>query len=189
MTSLRLFLQLKFLLACFFRVFESICIYFWVTSLLFFCRKWWCQILLHYLCWGLFTKILSVPYQTKNSKNDVISDVIMTSELIRVDSTLQCNTKLKFMTSIKIKCYWHGMMIKITQNRLGTSDETGNDVISRHLRDPKISENVRYKILFKVRRFQIQTFSRLAFILKKPVGGANLPLPAQNRVNNLTSFR
>ena len=73
-------------------------------------------------------------------------------------------------------------MIKITQNRLGTSDETGNDVISRHLRDPKISENLRYKILFKVRRFQIQTFSRLAFILKKPVGGANLPLPAQNRV-------
>ena len=77
------------------------------------------------------------------------------------------------------------MMIKITQNRLGTSDETRNDVISRHLKDPKISENVRYKILFKVRRFQIQTFSRLAFILKKPVGGANLPLPAQNRVNAL----
>ena len=42
---------------------------------------------------------------------------------------------------------------------------------------------MRYKILFKIRRFQIQTFSRLAFILKKPVGGANLPLPAQNRVN------
>ena len=39
-------------------------------------------------------------------------------------------------------------MIKITQNRRGTSDETGNDVISHHLRDPKISENVRYKILF-----------------------------------------
>ena len=43
--------------------------------------------------------------KTKNSKNDVITDVIMTSELLKVDSTLQCNTKLKFITFIKSKRY------------------------------------------------------------------------------------